>query len=101
MKSEGCGLFRADYVYCPQPLVGRATRLKAMEMSKSRETGIEEEIRSLIETRRREIKEKFDRHVSVQDLLTDRWETARFYGCLLYTSPSPRDATLSRMPSSA
>ena len=26
---------------------------------------------------------------------------ALFYGCLLYTSPSPRDATLSRMPSSA
>ena len=25
----------------------------------------------------------------------------RRYGCLLYTSPSPRDATLSRMPSSA
>ena len=25
----------------------------------------------------------------------------RDYGCLLYTSPSPRDATLSRMPSSA
>ena len=24
-----------------------------------------------------------------------------FYVCLLYTSPSPRDATLSRMPSSA
>ena len=24
-----------------------------------------------------------------------------FVGCLLYTSPSPRDATLSRMPSSA
>ena len=24
-----------------------------------------------------------------------------FLGCLLYTSPSPRDATLSRMPSSA
>ena len=27
--------------------------------------------------------------------------TARYGGCLLYTSPSPRDATLSRMPSSA
>ena len=27
--------------------------------------------------------------------------TIRFKGCLLYTSPSPRDATLSRMPSSA
>ena len=27
--------------------------------------------------------------------------TIEFDGCLLYTSPSPRDATLSRMPSSA
>ena len=27
--------------------------------------------------------------------------TAAVYACLLYTSPSPRDATLSRMPSSA
>ena len=26
---------------------------------------------------------------------------SRFYGCLLYTSPSPRDGLLSRMPSSA
>ena len=25
----------------------------------------------------------------------------QFFACLLYTSPSPRDATLSRMPSSA
>ena len=25
----------------------------------------------------------------------------RYFPCLLYTSPSPRDATLSRMPSSA
>ena len=32
---------------------------------------------------------------------TVQLETARFYVCLLYTSPSPRDATLSRMPSSA
>ena len=28
-------------------------------------------------------------------------ESARFYFCLLYTSPSPRDGLLSRMPSSA
>ena len=27
--------------------------------------------------------------------------TSQFKDCLLYTSPSPRDATLSRMPSSA
>ena len=26
---------------------------------------------------------------------------ARIYGCLLYTSPSPRDLSTSRMPSSA
>ena len=37
-----------------------------------------------------------------------RWDVSNvtsligmFQGCLLYTSPSPRDATLSRMPSSA
>ena len=29
------------------------------------------------------------------------WCTALGYGCLLYTSPSPRDAHESRMPSSA
>ena len=29
------------------------------------------------------------------------WQGGVVYGCLLYTSPSPRDATLSRMPSSA
>ena len=33
--------------------------------------------------------------VKVEDMPTSR------KGCLLYTSPSPRDATLSRMPSSA
>ena len=33
------------------------------------------------------------------DGLPDGWEVNN--GCLLYTSPSPRDATLSRMPSSA
>ena len=32
---------------------------------------------------------------------TDPGESEGFYVCLLYTSPSPRDATLSRMPSSA
>ena len=47
-----------------------------------------------------------------QPLLCDVYDYKRFAGnyvitkvlaktCLLYTSPSPRDATLSRMPSSA
>ena len=35
-------------------------------------------------------------------ILEDKLMTSEeFHSCLLYTSPSPRDATLSRMPSSA
>ena len=34
-------------------------------------------------------------HEEIEDYFT------HFLACLLYTSPSPRDATLSRMPSSA
>ena len=34
-------------------------------------------------------------------LFARRFNGEPFQGCLLYTSPSPRDATLSRMPSSA
>ena len=41
--------------------------------------------------------------LSGNDKLIDEWrlEQAELKTCLLYTSPSPRDATLSRMPSSA
>ena len=35
------------------------------------------------------------------ETIFERFYTQRPKGCLLYTSPSPRDATLSRMPSSA
>ena len=35
----------------------------------------------------------------IDDVLTSRFET--YKTCLLYTSPSPRDRTRSRMPSSA
>ena len=53
--------------------------------------------------------EAFYDHRELPELLAnDSMETPRlhakyvqFYNCLLYTSPSPRDATLSRMPSSA
>ena len=37
----------------------------------------------------------------VADQLQEQGEVVHPYICLLYTSPSPRDATLSRMPSSA
>ena len=36
----------------------------------------------------------------IQELIEKR-AAARLGGCLLYTSPSPRDRTRSRMPSSA
>ena len=36
-----------------------------------------------------------------EEMLSEGASTKAFYACLLYTSPSPRDATLSRMPSSA
>ena len=39
-------------------------------------------------------------HLVQEDNVTSTG-TAVFMYCLLYTSPSPRDATLSRMPSSA
>jgi acetyltransferase-like isoleucine patch superfamily enzyme len=39
-----------------------------------------ESLRGLIKTLRREKREQHHRHVSVGDLLTDRWEIARDYG---------------------
>ena len=36
-----------------------------------------------------------------QEVLSDRVAEVTYKGCLLYTSPSPRDGTSSRMPSSA
>ena len=39
--------------------------------------------------------------VDVADAKYMKWWSSEFVPCLLYTSPSPRDATLSRMPSSA
>ena len=38
-----------------------------------------------------------DASIEIQDLAGD----GNHYSCLLYTSPSPRDGLLSRMPSSA
>ena len=53
---------------------------------------------SIEKTIERELKEELGIVVNVGEKLLS-FEHA--YTCLLYTSPSPRDATLSRMPSSA
>ena len=78
-------------------------------------------LRSRIDEKREAIQIIFDR-LSEIDLVSSDYNTVRVktidspglgrrvspvlsksigYACLLYTSPSPRDATLSRMPSSA
>ena len=49
------------------------------------------------------IKEFFEQFQQLPSWFTNLWilVVASIYGCLLYTSPSPRDGLLSRMPSSA
>ena len=42
-----------------------------------------------------------DRRFTLHLRAGHRWSDGHPFTCLLYTSPSPRDATLSRMPSSA
>ena len=42
-----------------------------------------------------------DMHENTEKFNTQSIHNVQFNNCLLYTSPSPRDATLSRMPSSA
>ena len=53
-------------------------------------------------------KESYDLALNYENIFStagvhphDSEEVSKDYFCLLYTSPSPRDATLSRMPSSA
>ena len=66
--------------------------------------------RVVLDKRRALMAGKVNKYRKVQERLRDEIERpegfdpeeyARRLACLLYTSPSPRDATLSRMPSSA
>ena len=78
----------------PEQIVTLIKRLRSCE-------GENRHKRTLIQTEKEEY--------TLQDKKTDerRWNERAVvmedesYACLLYTSPSPRDATLSRMPSSA
>jgi len=81
----------------------------AIYTRKSHEDGLEQEFNSLDAQR-----EAAEAYIASQKsegwaCLADHYDDGGFTGgnmerpaiCLLYTSPSPRDATLSRMPSSA
>ena len=46
-------------------------------------------------------KPNFVNYMFKEDMISDGIENCVQYICLLYTSPSPRDGLLSRMPSSA
>ena len=65
-----------------------------------------DDVSRYIDASDKNIKDSFDYESLIKDLgeLTEfKIGEKKFYhkSCLLYTSPSPRDATLSRMPSSA
>ena len=51
-------------------------------------------------TRRAEVLDR-RANAAIDDARSRHLEADRYRGCLLYTSPSPRDRTRSRMPSSA
>jgi acetyltransferase-like isoleucine patch superfamily enzyme len=52
---------------------------KSLRLPKS-ERELLDSLLNLIKDLRQSMKSEFNRHVSIQDLLSDRWETARFYG---------------------
>ena len=86
-----------------QGLEAEITRLSANEtLSEDQKTQItatlQASITSLVEAQKNiESAERFENAVEIAPDMLE----ALTKGCLLYTSPSPRDATLSRMPSSA
>ena len=61
----------------------RSTRACAVTASDENGTSIEAAIvllRSVVTELRARTKARFNRHVSIPDLIADRWETAQFYG---------------------
>ena len=79
---------------------GRGTEQK----NPHRSFNIEQEDLAQIENERRRKKRKPVKERSWKNImfkLSLTYFAQRYYGCLLYTSPSPRDGLLSRMPSSA
>ena len=58
-------------------------------------------LQKLTKRKEQELKEIKERKESAAKLLLEQMAVNGLESCLLYTSPSPRDRTRSRMPSSA
>ena len=63
--------------------------------------GLGFEVMLLVDASQDEMKRAINEFGDRLEGIDDRGGVALFYYCLLYTSPSPRDRTRSRMPSSA
>ena len=94
LKGSADGMDRATADY-----VGMlATVMNAISLQDGLErVGVATRVQTAIEMQ--EIAEPYIRRRAMRHL--EKGRVVVFGGCLLYTSPSPRDATLSRMPSSA
>ena len=80
--------------------MSRVIRIAAAQSGPvSRDASREETLDRLISLMRQAATEQADLVVFTECALTPFF--SHWWICLLYTSPSPRDATLSRMPSSA
>ena len=102
--SKGQGSFPCPALGCGAP-VRRATldprRLDAIEVARdasarARTLAVHNKPRDAFATRR-----DYDDYLEERENVVHALTSGRRRRCLLYTSPSPRDATLSRMPSSA
>ena len=76
-----------------EDLVGQTIPVKFLE--------VDEEKNRLVMSNRLATDVVSGEGLGVGDVCAGVVQAVKPYGCLLYTSPSPRDATLSRMPSSA
>ena len=74
--------------------------LKIEKLSRE-QNELSENISPLMEKRLQEFIEEMPKTLGPTITETLKTEIKKSQDCLLYTSPSPRDATLSRMPSSA
>ena len=100
---EDATAFDTKQADCSSACETIAAEIEEIEDERSRSEAEVERLRGVeAEARGRRIDESATFCQTLRELISSEMEReAKFRDCLLYTSPSPRDATLSRMPSSA